>query len=420
MKVKVYPRKTGFTGEFSVPPDKSITHRAYIIGGLAKKEVLIENPLRAKDCNSTLECLKKCGIHVEDRGEKVTIKGDYREPEDILDAGNSGTTSRILMGILSSYPFFSIITGDESLRRRPMGRVIKPLKMMGATIIGRDNDRFLPVAIKGGNLKGIKYELEVPSAQVKSAIILAGLRAEGETVVIEQFKSRNHTENMLKALGAKITIDDNKVTVKSSEIEGFKLRVPLDPSSASFLLTIALLVPSSEVIIKEVLLNPYRIGYFKKLKEMGCNINWEITEWRLNEPVGTVWAKYTGCIKGVKVTKEEVPSIIDELPLLALVATQSEGKTEIVGAEELRVKESDRIKAVVEELGKLGAKIEELPDGMIIEGPTVLKGGNVHSHRDHRIAMMLAIAGLISKEGVEIDSAEWVDISFPGFFQLIL
>ncbi len=420
MKVKITPRRVPFIGKFEVPPDKSITHRAYILASIAENPSIIENPLRARDCDSTMYCLSRCGVEFNIDGNRVSVRGNLREPDDILDAGNSGTTARLLCGLLSSYPFFSVITGDESLRKRPMARVIKPLRMMQAEIMGRMEDKFLPVAIKGRKeLVGIEYRMDVASAQVKSAILLAGLRASGKTVVIEPTKSRDHTENMLKALGANIEIKENMISIESSKISGFSLRVPGDPSSASFLITIAILIPGSHITIKDVLLNPTRIGFLKKLKEIGCNINWEVTEYRLNEPVGLIEASYSEEIRAFKVDREEIPSMIDEIPILSLIATRAHGVTEIRGAEELRVKESDRLKSIREELGKIGAKIEELPDGLIIEGPVEIEGGNTHSHRDHRIAMTLAVSGLISKRGVEIEEAEWVDISFPGFFQVI-
>lgn len=415
----MYPKKTPITGELKVPADKSLTHRAYILSAIAKGKSEIVEPLRARDCNSTMECLIKCGINFQVEGSKVTVTGKLREPEDVLDAGNSGTTARILTGLLSSFPFFSVITGDDSLRKRPMKRVIEPLRKMGAIINGREGDSLLPIAIKGGKLRAIDHQTEVASAQVKSAIILAGLKAEGKTIIREPMKSRDHTERMLKALGANVRITDNAVEVEPSEIEGFYFKVPKDPSSCAFLVAVAILTKGSHIIISDVLLNPTRIGFFEKLKEMGCNISWHITEERLGEPIGIVEARYTPSIKPANINKEEVPYMIDEIPIFVLIASQADGETIIRGAEELRVKESDRIKSTVSELKKIGVDIEELPDGMIVRGPSVIKGGAVYSHKDHRIAMTLAVSGLISKEGVEIEKAEWVDISFPGFFQLI-
>ena len=390
-----------------------------MLAAVARGESMIFNPLLSKDCLSTKGCLERCGVLFEDIEDGFRIKGGIREPDDVLDAGNSGTTARLLMGLLSGYPLFFVITGDESLRRRPMGRVVEPLSLMGACFMGRGENRLLPVAARGGALKGISYRTKVASAQVKSAILLAGLNAEGTTVVEEPSKSRDHTERMLKALGADIEVAGLRVAVRQSKVEGFSFEVPGDPSSASYWVAAAVLVPGSHVVVEDVLLNPTRIGFFEVLKDMGADVEFEVEGKRLGEPVGRVEARYSPELKPFVVEGDMIPRLIDEIPLLALVATAACGESVIKDASELRVKESDRISSTVSELLRIGADVEELPDGMVIRGPSRLEGGRCWSHRDHRIAMTLAVAGLVSKKGVEIEEAQWVSISYPDFFSIL-
>ncbi|WP_068550756.1 3-phosphoshikimate 1-carboxyvinyltransferase [Thermosulfidibacter takaii] len=418
----VEPLRKPFAKRMKVPADKSLTHRAFMLAALADGVSEVLNPLMSEDCMSTKKCLEMCGVEFQQFDNGYLVKGgSIKEPEDVLHAGNSGTTARLLMGLLAGYDFAFVITGDGSLRRRPMDRVLEPLSQMGLTYIARDGGRYLPVAAKGGSLKGISYRSRVASAQVKSAIILAGLHAEGRTEVEEPFKSRDHTERMLKALGADIVVEGLRVMVRGGQtLSSFKFEVPGDPSSAAFWVALGVLLRGSEVVIEDVLLNPTRIGFFESLKRMGADIEWQVKEERMNEPVGWVKACYSPNLKAIEVKRNDIPYMIDEIPLLALVAAFAEGETVITGASELRVKESDRIKATVSELSKLGADIEELEDGMVIRGPSKLKVGTCWSYRDHRIAMMLAVAGAVSEKGVEIEEAEWVSISYPDFFEELI
>jgi 3-phosphoshikimate 1-carboxyvinyltransferase len=417
-------------GVLRVPSDKSISHRAIIIPAIAKGKTLIKNWLISEDTKATLNIFRQLGVPIYRQDEYVVVEGKgweaLQEPLDILDAKNSGTTARLVLGVLAGRPFFSVLTGDDSLKKRPMGRVLKPLKKMGLPYAdGRNNAENLPIALRGGNLKGIDFFNEKASAQVKSAIILAGLQAEGITIISENRKSRDHTERMLKFFGAKITIkeDKNLYTVKvegnqeltvSSDIE---ISIPADPSSAAFFTAGAVLLKDSKILLKEVLVNPTRDGFFRKLKEMGAKIHYVNIRNLSNEPVADIEVEFSQ-LKGVKISPQEIPSLIDEIPILAIVATQAEGITEIRGAKELRVKESDRIKAIVENLQKMGAKIEELEDGMIIHGKTPLKGNvKIKTYNDHRIAMAFTIAGLIAEGPVELDNYECVAISYPSFFE---
>ena len=414
-------------GCLRVPSDKSISHRAVIIGSLADGEVLVKNWLRSADTFATLDIYKKLGAKIEDRGQEILIKGEglfsFKEPKDILNAQNSGTTTRLTLGVLAAQPFFAVLTGDESLRRRPMLRVTQPLREMGAFIDGREGGNLLPLAVRGGKLKGISFFNKKASAQVKSALLLAGLHAEGITEVEEPYLSRDHTERMLKLFKVELNALATKkgVLVKlkgPQQPKGDKeIYVPADPSSAAFFAAAAVLLPGSELLLKDVLVNPTRDGFFRKLKEMGANIEYTNTRELSMEPIADIVVRHSPDLKGVKVYPEEIPAMIDELPLLAVVATQAHGTTRIEGAAELRVKESDRIKAVVENLRKMGAKIEELPDGMVIEGPTPLKGGvKIKTYNDHRIAMAFAIAGLIADGPVELDNPRCVAVSYPRFF----
>ncbi|MFN3787898.1 MAG: 3-phosphoshikimate 1-carboxyvinyltransferase, partial [Sulfurihydrogenibium azorense] len=343
------------------------------------------------------------------------------EPDDVLDMGNSGTTTRLTLGVLAGQNFFATLTGDDSLRKRPMKRVVDPLSEMGAKVDGRKEANNLPISIRGGKLKGISYFNSKMSAQVKSAILLAGLYAETPTEVVEPIVSRDHTEKMLNWMGANIEIDfmtdGYKVKIsKTDRLKPIHINVPADPSSAAFFAAAASIVPKSEIILKDVMVNPTRDGFFRKLKEMGADIEYKNKRDEAGEIVADVIVKYND-LKGVKVVKEEVPSMIDELPLLAIVATQAEGETVITGAEELRVKESDRIKAIVENFKRLNLEIEELEDGMVIKGKQKVKGGVVDSYKDHRIAMGFAILGLVSEDGITIKDADCVYISYPDFFK---
>lgn len=406
------------TGEIIPPPDKSITHRALMVGAISRKGVRIKNPLISGDTLSTVDCLRKLGKSLTMNPKEIIIKpGQLKEPRDILFCGNSGTTARLLSGILSGQKFFSVIDGDDSLKRRPMKRVVEPLRRMGAIIFGRENDSLLPISIKGNELHGHEFELTVPSAQVKSAVILAALLAEGKTTIKEKIKSRDHLERMLKWFGVNLEVQGNIITVDgSSQIEGGEITVPGDISSAAFLIGAAVLVPGSHIVVREVGYNPTRTGFIRVLQRMGAKISVLKMKEQAKEEVADLEIK-SSSLKATEVTKEEIPSLIDEIPLIALLATQAEGVTRITGASELRHKESDRIKAICENLKKMGAKIEELRDGIIIKGPTLLRGNQVSSFGDHRIAMTFAVASLITRGETWIEGFDSVQISYPEFIR---
>ena len=421
-------------GEITPPPDKSISHRAVMFASIAKGESIIRNFLMAEDPISTMNAFRSMGIEIEEVNKNegtadliVQGKGLYglKEPLDVIDCGNSGTTARLISGILSGNPFFSVLTGDDSLKQRPMARIINPLKEMGAIIHGRGNDRYLPLAIKGKTLNPIDYTMPVASAQVKSCLILAGLYAEGITTIHEPQRSRDHTERMLKAMGAEIIVEDLSIKVtglkgsRIGELNPIDITIPSDFSSASFFLVGALIVPDSEITTKNVCINPTRTGLLEVIKEMGGEIRIENTRLISGEPVADIYCKSTGDLKAIKINPDIVPSLIDEFPILCILATQAEGITEIRGAQELRVKESDRIKAMTTELRKLGVEIEEYPDGIAIKGKAILKGCEVETYNDHRIAMSLSIAGLIAEGDTIVNNHECIDISFPGFFSTL-
>ncbi len=425
-------------GEITPPPDKSITHRAIMFGSIAEGKSIIRNTLMAEDPISTMNAFRSMGIKIEEirsQGSGVSElvihgKGLYgiREPFDVINCGNSGTTVRLISGILAGNPFFSVLTGDDSLKQRPMARVINPLKQMGAAISARDNDRYLPIAIRGGHLKPIDYTMPVASAQVKSCLILAGLYAEGITTIQEPQKSRDHTERMLRAMGAPIEIVRSQesgirgqeiIKVKgmgNEKLNPIEIIIPGDFSSAAFFIVAALIVPGSEVLIKNVCVNPTRTGLLEVIKDMGGVVRLENVGDVSGESVADLYCKTADSLKAIKVNSDIIPSLIDEFPILCVLATQADGVTEIRGAEELRVKESDRIKAMSTELKKLGVEIEEFSDGIAIKGRALLKGTTVESYHDHRIAMALSIAGLIADGETNINNPRCVDISFPDFF----
>lgn len=421
--IKVEPKRKGIQTEIRVNGDKSISHRVAIFSAMSEGISEIENFSSAKDCYSTIKCLRALGVEIEE-DKKVKIRGvgikGFKEPNNILDAENSGTTIRLLSGLLAGQPFFSVITGDDSLRRRPMDRVIIPLSLMGAEFWARGDNRFPPMAVRGKYpLISIEYNLPIASAQVKSALIIAGLFAEGKSRITEPLPSRDHTERLLPAFGAKLEKDGNTVIVYGAQkLEGQKVYVPGDFSSASFFITAGLIVPDSEIIVRDVGLNPGRIGLLEVIKRMGGEVDVYYKKEVLNEPVGDVVVK-SSQLKGTMVSKEEIPILIDEVPLIAVLGAYAEGETVVRGAEELRVKESDRIRAIVAEFRKLGVKIEELPDGFIVYGPSIPNEGTVESYNDHRIAMALAIAGLSARGPISINNEECVSISFPDFWNII-
>lgn len=405
-------------GEINPPADKSITHRAIIIGALAKKGLRINRALISGDTLSTVDCFRKLSKEITIKGNEIYVSpGLLKEPLDILNCQNSGTTARLLAGLLAAQPFFSVIDGDSSLRQRPMKRIVEPLSLMGARIFGRQEDSFLPLSIKGGELQAIDYELPVASAQVKSAILLAGLFARGQTTVREKIKTRDHLERMLRYFGQEISLEEKAVKIRGkNEIEGGEVAVPGDISSAAFLITAAVLIPRSRLIVRQVNFNPTRTGFIKKLVQMGARLSVLNLREEYNEEVADLKVRSSE-LKAVEITAEEVPSLVDEIPLIALLATQAEGVTRIRGAKELRYKECDRLHALYLNLRRMGARIEEQEDGLIIEGPTRLKGAEVQSFNDHRLAMTLIIAALIAEGETSVDNLDCIQISYPEFWQ---
>lgn len=410
-------------GELQVPGDKSISHRAIMLGALAKGTTRIDHFLDGEDCLHTIQIFKQLGVQIEQKGTNVTIQSDgfdaFQEPLAPLYFGNSGTTARLMLGLLCNLPFHTVLYGDAYLTVRPMDRVVIPLRKMGATIDGRKGGSYLPLAIRGDRLQGIDYRIPVKSAQVKSAILLAGLFAEGRTVVTEIAQTRNHTENILEAFGADITIAGNEITVtKKQELVPVDITVPGDISSAAFFLVAAAIVPDSELTLKNVGLNESRTGIIEVLKAMGARLS--IANERISggERIGDITVGYSE-LHSTEISGDIIPRLIDEIPIIALLATQATGKTVIKNAEELRVKETDRIKAVVEVLTTLGANVEEKEDGLIIYGKTPLKGGSIKSYADHRMAMLGAIAAFICEERVIIDDVSSINISYPTFFNHI-
>ena len=411
-------------GRLRVPGDKSISNRFLILAALAEGESHACGWLASEDTLATLRCMAALGVEVERPDEdQVVVWGrglrTLQEPEDVLYCESSGTTMRLLAGLVAGQPFTTVLTGSDQLRRRPMRRVVQPLRQMGATIIGRAQDSLPPLAIHGGGLHGIEYELPVASAQVKSAILLAGLFAEGPTKVREPVRARDHTERMLQAMGAPIAREDDVVSLSplTASLSPIGLEVPGDLSSAAFLITAALLTPRSEVLLEGVGINPTRTGFLEVLAGMGARI--ECLEERESggEPLADLRVRSGNGLEAAIVEGPLVPRMIDELPILAVLATQAEGETVVRDAAELRVKESDRVETVVTELRKMGAQIEPVSDGFTVMGPTRLKGARVESHGDHRLAMALTVAGLIAEGETIVDGVECIEKSFPHFPQ---
>ncbi|MEH7114431.1 3-phosphoshikimate 1-carboxyvinyltransferase [Neobacillus niacini] len=418
--IELQPTSNGLKGVIEIPGDKSISHRSVMFGSIAKGVTRVTNFLPGDDCLSTISCFRKLGVVIEENEQELTIYGNgfegLKEPNELLDVGNSGTTIRLLLGILAGRPFFSSLIGDHSIGKRPMTRVTEPLKMMGAQIDGRKNGEFTPLSIRGGHLNPIHYKMPVASAQVKSALILAGMQAEGETTIIEKAESRDHTERMIRKFGGEIHKDNRTITVKGGQkLIASDILVPGDISSAAFFLVAGALVPDSEIILKNVGLNPSRTGIIEIMNKMGANLEIHQNEADAFEPTGDLTIK-TSSLKGTVIEGDVIPRLIDEIPIIALLATQAEGKTIIKDASELKVKETNRIDTVVNELTKLGATIEATEDGMVIHGGSILSGGTVSSHGDHRIGMMLAIASLLCKDQVKLEDPEAISVSYPNFF----
>jgi 3-phosphoshikimate 1-carboxyvinyltransferase len=418
--IALQPTLNGLKGSIEIPGDKSISHRSVMFGSIAQGVTRVTNFLPGDDCLSTISCFRKLGVQIEENEEGLVIYGNgfdgLKEPNELLDVGNSGTTIRLLLGILAGRPFFSSLIGDQSIGKRPMTRVTEPLRTMGAKIDGRKNGEFTPLSIRGGHLNPINYNMPVASAQVKSALILAGLQAEGETTIIEKAESRDHTERMIRKFGGQVQKDNHKITIKGGQkLIASDILVPGDISSAAFFLVAGAIVEDSEILLKNVGLNPTRTGIIEIMNQMGANLEIHNNDEDSFEPAGDITIK-TSRLRGTVVCGDVIPRLIDEIPIIALLATQAEGTTIIKDASELKVKETNRIDTVVQELTKLGASIEATDDGMIIHGGTTLRGGKASSHGDHRIGMMLAIASLICEDQVELEDPEAISVSYPNFF----
>ncbi|WP_078391160.1 3-phosphoshikimate 1-carboxyvinyltransferase [Shouchella patagoniensis] len=411
---------SGLVGELMIPGDKSISHRAVMFGAMANGTTEVTGFLSGADCLSTIACFREMGVHIEQKDDSVTIVGNgldgLKEPKTVLDVGNSGTTIRLMLGVLAGRPFYSTIAGDESIASRPMARVTKPMKQMGTKIDGRDSGNKTPLSVRGGTLKAIDYVMPVASAQVKSAILLAGLQAEGRTSVTEANATRDHTERMLTAFGVSVEKEKNTICINGGQsLQATNVHVPGDISSAAFFLVAGCVVEGSRIEMKNVGLNPTRAGILKVLERSGANLTIHETSNNGGEPRGNVQIS-GGELTPFIIEGEEVPTLIDEIPVLAVLATQIKGTSIIRDAEELKVKETNRIDTVVGELAKLGADIEATDDGMIIRGGKPLTGGSVISHGDHRIGMALAIAALCAQGDVTLQEFDAVNVSYPRFF----
>ena len=406
----------GIKGEITFPGDKSISHRALMFAALADGESRISNLSTGVDVQSTRKCLESCGIEIRNDRNDVIVKGrKFSDPTEPLDCGNSGTTTRLLLGLLAGQGINATFVGDKSLSVRPMNRILEPLFQMGLKCESHDGK--LPITIKNSDLNGIQYESRVASAQVKSAILLAGLGASGKTSVKEPILSRDHTEKMINGLGVDILIKGLTATVSnlSTPFSSFQFSIPGDPSTAAFFAASAALVPNSEIVLNRVLANPTRIGFFVALEKMGVGMEF-LDQWdEAGEQIGNLKI-FHQALNNTPITIDNIPGLIDEIPIIAILATQAEGKMEIRGAEELRIKECDRIDAICKNLKKMGADIQELDDGFIINGPTPLYGAKIETFHDHRIAMTFAIAELVAHGKMVLDHPECASISYPEFY----
>jgi 3-phosphoshikimate 1-carboxyvinyltransferase len=414
-------REGPLRGTISVPGDKSVSHRALLFGALAEGETRVTGLLQAEDVHATRGAVEAIGATVRAEGAEVVVAPPerLREPADVIDCGNSGTSLRLLVGVLSGVPGLSVLTGDASLRRRPVRRVIEPLRRMGADLAARDGDRVPPVVVRGGPLRGTSHVLEVASAQVKSAILLAGLLAEGETSVTEPERSRDHTERMLAGMGVPVRVDGLTVTVAPARPRGARVDVPGDISSGAFFLCGAAALPGSEVTVRGLGVNPTRTGVLDVLREMGADVRLAGEREVAGEPRADVTVRARE-LRATEIRGPIIPRLIDELPVVMVMATQARGRTVIRDARELRVKESDRLAAMGETLARAGARIELFDDGCAIDGPTRLRGVEVRTRLDHRIAMSMAVAQLLTGgEEVVLDDVACVATSFPSFFDLL-
>lgn len=412
-------------GRLRIPGDKSLSHRAVMLGALAEGRSQVTNFLAGEDCLGTIRCYAQMGLRMEPAdatGTAWTIHGaglhGLQEPGDVLDVGNSGTTMRLMLGVLAGgLDGHACLTGDASIRRRPMRRVVDPLRAMGARIDGRDGGGLAPLAIRGGGLRPLDYVSPVASAQVKSALLLAGLFLDGETRVLEPAKSRDHTERMLKAMGADLTVDGLAVSVRGGKaLKPFAFEVPGDISSAAFWLVAASVVPGSDLLLEGVGLNPTRTGVLDALRRMGAEITEENPREALGEPVADLRVRFAE-LRATTIEGDEIPRLVDEIPILSLAAACATGRTLIRDAGELRVKESDRLAAIARELGKLGVQIIEHADGLEIEGGTRWRSADVESQDDHRMAMMLALASLLAPQATRVGGTRSTETSYPGFWE---
>lgn len=416
-------RVKGLSGEITVPGDKSISHRSIMLGALAKGTTEVYGFLQGADCLSSIDCFRKMGVIIENTGNDgiVIIQGrglrGLVSPSETLDVGNSGTTTRLMSGILAAQTFTSRVNGDASIQKRPMGRIMTPLSMMGADITSENNNGCAPLIIHGKKLRGINYQSPVASAQVKSAVLFAGLYADGETSVTEPAVSRNHTELMFKEFGVDIETEGKTVTVKpATELYARQVYVPGDISSAAYFIVAGLITPNSCITIKNVGINPTRDGIIRVCQMMGADIEVSEHEGRTEEPTADITVR-TSTLKGCTIGGEIIPTLIDELPVIAILACFADGTTIIKDAEELKVKESNRIDVVVNNLRAMGADVQATDDGMIINGGKELHGAVIDSRLDHRIAMSFAVAAMNSDGETEILGSECVDISYPAFYR---
>jgi 3-phosphoshikimate 1-carboxyvinyltransferase len=404
-------------GTVHVPGDKSISHRALLLAGIAEGTSSLRGLASGEDVRRSRIALKLLGVPVSSRPDGLRVIGrgwdGLHEPDSIIDCGNSGTSIRLLAGLLAGRPFLSVLTGDSSIRRRPMARVAEPLRMMGARIDGREGGALAPLTVRGGSLHGGAHRLQVASAQVKSAILLAGLQARGETTVVEPFRSRDHTERMVSALGGKVTVDGEQVTARASALRPFDLDVPGDPSSAAFFVVAALITPGSEIELPGVCANPTRTGFLAVLRRMGADIEVHPMGERCGEPVADLVVRSSALV-ATTVGGAEVPSLIDEIPVLAAAAACADGITEFHDAGELRVKETDRISAIAEELGRFGVAVETSSDGLAVTGGQPAPG-SAHSRGDHRMAMTAAVLGHACTGETVVEGWRATATSYPGF-----
>lgn len=417
----IFKKANSIHGELTIPGDKSISHRAIMLGSIADGTTEITNFLQGADCLSTIACFKQMGVSIENSTDKVIIKGSglhgLQAPKNMLDVGNSGTTTRLMSGILAVQNFTSSLNGDASIQKRPMGRIITPLSQMGADIVSIKGNGCAPLQINGKQLHGIHYQSPVASAQVKSSILLAGLYADGTTSVTEPSLSRNHSELMLSSFGANVTSKDTTATIEpANKLYGQQIIVPGDISSAAYFIVAGLILPNSEVLIKNVGINPTRDGILRVCEAMGASISYENKREVSKEPVADLLVR-SSSLHGTEIGGDLIPTLIDEIPAIAVLACFAEGTTVIKDAQELKVKESNRIDEMVNNLAKMGADITATDDGMIIHGGKPLHGSTIESKLDHRLAMSFAIAGLMAEGETDIQGAEVVETSFPTFYK---